>query len=86
MGGQEHVDLLRRFDHRCVPTHYQFGSFLTQNRRFSQAVHLSWFLRSYRYILRRSLERGSRRVRDCQVIHHASTRPHTIPHRDPKYG
>ena len=29
MGGQEHVDFLRRFDHRCVPPSNSFGSFLT---------------------------------------------------------
>ena len=29
MGGQEHVDFLRRFDYRCVPPSNSFGSFLT---------------------------------------------------------
>jgi hypothetical protein len=29
MGGQEHVDFLRRFDYRCVPPSSYFGYFLT---------------------------------------------------------
>ena len=55
-------------------------------RRFPQIVHLSWFLRGYRYVLRRPAERGSRRVRDCPVFHHPPARPYAIPHRNPKYG